>query len=304
MPPSAFRDSLSAIGLACAGYFLFCVGDAILKALGDAYSSYQIISMTSLSSMALALLLIIVKHGWIGLITPKWKLFVIRGVQLSLSTFCVVLALNRIPLADFYGIIFLTPMVTTLFAAVFLKEPVGIYRILAIIIGFIGVLIITGPAFENGNVGYLYAGCCPIVGSIGAILVRKIGSDKIPLRFAFYPFAVATIIFTPLTFIDGINPDISMANIGIIILFAVSSVIGLVLYSLGFTRARDTALVAPFHYTQMIWGILLGMMFFSEIPTWTTLAGSALISMAGIVVIWREHVHHRQIATPTPENTV
>ena len=60
-------------------------------------------------------------------------------------------------------------------------------------------------------------------------------------------------------------------------------------------------MIAPFHYTQMVWGALFGFLIFNHIPAATTFAGSALIVVAGMLVIWREHVLHKQIALRAPE---
>src|SRR5690606_8314433 len=126
----------------------------------------------------------------------------------------------------------------------------------------------------------------------------KIGTETIPVRYAFFPFLANAVIFTPIAFFDGLAVPGNILDISLLVLFPVVALIGIVLFSIGFTRARDTALIAPFHYSQMIWGVLLGYFIFGDIPALTTFFGAGIIILAGLLVIWREHIHHQQIATP------
>lgn len=267
------------------------------KWLAGAYSAYQILAISGLTGVFLAGGWILTRHGWRKFYTPKWKWYVLRSLAQTGSSFLVIKSLSLIPMADFYGIIFLTPMVTTLLATVFLKEKIGIYRIGAIIVGFIGVMIIAGPAFTSQNAGYLYALIAVGFASTGGIFIRKIGREDIPVRYAFFPFLACALIFIPLSLQQGIKMPETTLDASLLLLFAPVALLGLLGYSTGFSRARDTALIAPFHYTQMIWGALLGYIIFHDVPPLTTFAGAGLIILAGLLVIWREHVHHRQIAT-------
>lgn len=293
---TTFRQSLDAILFASGGWFLFCVCDAMSKYMAASLSAYEILACTGVLGLVLCTAWIGGLHGLSGFLTPKWPWYILRSLSQAGSSFLVIKSLALIPLADFYGIIFMTPMVVTLLAALFLKEKIGIYRISAIAVGFIGVLIIAGPSFDSGNKGYLYALIAVACASLSGIFVRKIGREKITIRYAFFPFLICTLIFVPMALIGGFEIPADPVNIVLLLLFAPLLLVGLLGYSIGFSRARDTALVAPFHYTQMIWGALLGFVIFGDIPAFTTFAGSILIVLAGLLVIWREHVLHRQIA--------
>ena len=296
---TTFRESLDAVLFASGGWFLFCVCDAMAKHLSGHYSALEILALTGVLGMLLSGAWILGQYGWAGFKTPKWNWYLLRGMSQSGSSFFVIKSLSLIPLADFYGIIFMTPMTVTLLAALFLKEKIGAYRIGAIAVGFIGVMIIAGPSFDSGNTGDLYAlvgvGCA----SLSGIFVRKIGRDKILARYAFFPFLVYTLIFVPVVLLAGFEMPADPLDLTLLAFFAPISLLGLLGYSIGFARARDTALVAPFHYTQMIWGAIFGYVLFGDVPALTTFAGSALIVLAGLLVIWREHVLHRQSAVAT-----
>lgn len=298
---TTFRHSLDAILFACGGWFLFCVCDAISKWLTGGYSPIQILAFNGAVGAMLAGGWIIARHGLTGFLTPQWKWYLIRSVAQAGSSYLVIKSLSLIPMADFYGIVFLAPMMTTVLATFMLKEKIGIYRLLAIIVGFVGVLIIAGPSFESHNVGYLYALVAVVFISLSAIFVRKIGRETVPARYAFFPFVTNAIVYVPLALAGDFKMPVNALDLSLLLLFAPLALLGLLGYSTGFSRARDTALIAPFHYTQMIWGALFGFLLFGDVPALTTYAGSALIVVAGMLVIWREHIHHKQIAARAPE---
>lgn len=299
-----FRQSLDAILFACGGWFLFCICDAMSKWLMTDYSALQILAFSGVTGAILAGGWILFRHGWRGFLTPQWKWYLIRCLSQAVASYLVIKSLSLIPLADFYGIIFLSPMVTTILAVFLLKEKIGFYRLAAIMIGFIGVLIIAGPSFESRNIGYLYALLAVGLVGMSAIFVRKIGRETIPARYAFFPFLTNAIVYVPLTLLHDFKVPDSPLDLSLLLLFAPIAFLGLLGYSTGFSRARDTALIAPFHYTQMIWGALFGYLIFGDVPAVTTFAGSWLIVAAGMMVIWREHVLHKQITIPAPDATV
>lgn len=301
MIPS-LRESISAIIYACIGYFLFCIVDTISKFLTHDFPAAQIMGVTGAAGLMLCTLLILIRHGWRGFMTPKWKLYLGRGFFQALATFLVIKALSTIPLADFYGIVFLVPLATTLLACVFLGEKIGIHRIGALLIGFAGVMVIAGPSFSGGNIGYAYVLGATFFSCAGGIFVRMIGHEPVRERYAFFPFAFGASFFLPMAVHDGMVMPENALQIGLFAAIPILVMTGLICYSVGFAKARDTAAIAPFHYTQMIWGIILGFVIFHDIPTLATLVGSAMIIAAGGIVIWREHLHHVHIATTGSEN--
>ncbi len=166
------------------------------------------------------------------------------------------------------------------------------------------MLIIAGPSFTNHNVGYLYALGSVVCATISAITIRKIGADPVMSRFVFFPFLATGLIYVPAMLLHGFQVPATPLDMSLLLLFSPLAMFGLLLWSAGFARARETAIVAPFHYTQMIWGSLLGFVIFHDIPAMTTFIGSVIIVCAGIMIIWREHKHHVQIASLAAETPV
>ncbi len=240
-------------------------------------------------------------HGWRGFVPFCWKWYLARMVNVIGSSYCVNHALAHIPLADFYGIVFLTPMVTTLIAVIFLKEQIGRWRWSAVVAGFIGVMIVIGPVFQDHNIGYFYALAAILFISSNALVLHKIGYEPVIARYALYPFVATAIFFIPLLAVKGgFQMPHEPLHWILFLIMAPISLIGMLGYSAGFARARDTSMIAPFHYSQMIWGAILGFLIFRDVPGPSTIIGSLIIIASGLMVIWREHVNHVRIATEIP----
>lgn len=278
-----------------AGWFFFSVLDAFTKLYTQEYSVIQLLAMSSTVGTTLSGSWILYKYGWRGFITPNWKLFFIRGLMILFGAYCTLSAISRISLSDFYGIVFMSPFIITILSALLLKEKIGLHRILALIGGFIGVLVLIGPHLESEFTGMLFAFAGMTSASIAAIVIRKIGREKVTTLFAFVPFLSNVLVYPALmvTLPGNIHiPDNPWMLIGPLMMGALAFA-GFMFYSYGLTRASETAVVAPFHYTQMIWGVLFGFFMFRDVPSINTIIGSAVILSAGLYLLWREYVQHK-----------
>jgi S-adenosylmethionine uptake transporter len=278
------------IGLNITAWALFVVCDTINKYLAGHYHVLQLTATATVIGTVLTSALIYKKFGKAGFHTDKWKFHVGRGVCYVASSFFGLNAIARIPLADFYGIVFLSPLMIALLAHFVLKEKIGPHRIAAILVGFCGVLVITGAHFNDFNIGYIYAVIGATATSASAILVRKIGKEKVPSIYAFYLFLTGAVCFTPLAVPHMVMPR--LADLPLFAIFTPLALVALVTYAVSFSRATETALIAPFHYTQIVWGSLIGFFLFHETPGPATIAGATIIIGAGLYLIWREHYRH------------
>ena len=277
------------------GWFFFSVTDAFTKIYTQEYSIIQLLALSSMSGAALSGGWILCRHGWRGFMTPNWKLFAVRGLMILFGGYCVLKALSLVSLSDFYGIIFMSPFVVTLLSVLLLKEKIGIHRIAALAIGFAGILVLVGPQLESELTGMLYAAASMLFGSVATIVIRKIGREKVTTMFAFVPFFANFLIYPALMVFTPGNlhiPENPWELLGPLAMGAFAFV-GFICYSLGLTQATETSIIAPFHYTQMIWGVLFGFFLFGVVPTSTTIIGSLIILAAGLYLLWREYVHHK-----------
>lgn len=294
MSQSLFRQNIKAIMIALTAWFCFSLTDAFTKTLTGEYPAVQLIGMSALTGMILSAGLIFFRHGWRGFLTPNWKLFVIRGLLVIVVSYMVVTALSMITLADFYGIVFMTPFLVTIMSVLFLKEKIGIHRIIALIAGFIGVIVLAGPRMDSIPMGLAYAFIGMVGGSVVTIIIRKIGREPVSELFAFVPCTANALVYVPLMLMPGnFHVPENPWMLTELLALGLTAFMGFLCFSIGFTRATETAVVAPFHYSQMIWGVLFGYLLFGDVPALTTIIGSLIILVAGLYMLWREYVHHK-----------
>jgi drug/metabolite transporter (DMT)-like permease len=286
------KKALIAILLCVGGWFAFSVCDATSKWLTSTYSVSQIVFMSSLPITILSAFIIFMKGGLSGFNTLDLKWHIARAVSVVLTAVFVVNALKTIPLADFYGITFLSPFITALLAALFLKEHLGWHRMMAIIFGFGGVLVIAQPQFATYSIGLVFALGATLSISGTSIVLRKMKSNESLFLFSFFPSFANSIFHAPGTIQNFVMP--TFFDAGIFTILTISVMVGLLLLATGLRKAPIYSVVAPFHYTQIVWGITLGYLIFGDLPTPTTLAGIGIIVCSGIYMIWREYQMHKK----------
>lgn len=288
MPAS--HHNIQAILFVCLGWLSFAVADGFSKYLVQFYPVTSILFINGVIGVVISLVWLSTRYSLKNLITPKFKLHLLRMVWTTGTSFAVVHALKYLPLADFYGISFLSPFFIALLAFFLLNEKLGWRRFAAMAVAFAGVLILAGPQYQTHNVGLVWAFMAPVFVALNALTVRKIGTgEPLPL-FPFFPFMGMIILngalaLTPSHPLVLPNPNDIFYFIGC----TVAVIGGLLGFANGFSRASESVVVAPFLYTQMIWGIIIGIIFFNATPTATTLAGAALIIGAGLFSFYREY---------------
>lgn len=287
---SRYRQTLQAIGWGVMGWTCFAFADIVTKWLTQTYSVSQILCITNLIGTIVTGMWIVFRHGKTGFRSQRMKWHMARGVCVVGSSVLVVNAVARVPLADFYGIVFLSPMAVALLSALVLGEKIGIHRLIAIIAGFGGVLVLAGPQFDDLNIGLVFAFCSVLFIATNSIIIRKIGREPVTMLFAFYPFVYSAVFNLP--FMLGSYTPVASGDMILFLILPALALAGLIGFALGFSRAPETAVVAPFHYTQIIWGVMFGFFLFGDIPTPATLAGVVIIIAAGLYLIWREHLAH------------
>jgi S-adenosylmethionine uptake transporter len=288
-----YNAFLKTVLISLAGWFLYVISDTMMKWLTQDYPVSEVLVLTYGLGLVIIVPYIAYRHGFRAFAPAQWKWHLARGLSGSVGGFLGVEALHRIPMADFYGVVFLTPLLLCLLSHFILKERIGRHRITAIVVGFMGVMILAGPKFASGSSGYLFALSAVLFAALNGIFVRKIGREPILLLFAFYVYLVNVLLNLPILWLGR---EFVMPGWSDVPLFAAVPVVvlgGLLAYSVSFSRVRETAMIAPFHYSQILWGTILGYVLFHDVPTLRTLAGAAVIIGAGLYMIWREHTLHK-----------
>lgn len=210
----------------------------------------------------------------------------VRGIFLFGSTFFNFLALRTLQLAETVSIFFFAPMVITALAGPLLGEWAGWRRWLAVLIGFVGVLVITRPGYGSFGLGHVYALGAMMSYCIYVIMTRQMGAKETAESLIFYSALAPVILMAPTIPFSGSLPA--------------TGVQWFVLLSLGFYGAfghwllihaykqATTSALAPYPYLQMVWMIALGYLVFTDLPDRWTLIGSAIIVSSGLYIVHRE----------------
>jgi len=209
----------------------------------------------------------------------RWGGLVILGLCQVAGFMCWMLALPRLPLANMYVVSFLTPMTVACIAAVVFKEPLGWKRGLAIATGFEGVVVAIDPAqiFQHGDLGlpYLFLLGNMVGSAIQMFLLRLVAEKEKSESTAFYSravMAVCGLVFCATTGFVAMKPWVFLALCG----SGALGGLGWGLLAQAYKHA-PVAAVAPFQYSQIIWGALLGYLLWSQVPSGYLFLGSAII---------------------------
>ncbi len=279
---------------------LFAVEDAIIKDLAETMPIGQILSVTCLGGLILFVVWFLIRG--IPLWQPEYldrKVLLRSGFDAAGSALFVT-SLALIPLTTASAVIQATPLVVAMGAAIFLGQEVGWRRWLAIILGFIGVLIIIRPGTEGFEIATLLA-----VGGMFGLATRDLLTRALTVslsgpQLATHTFAVIVPVGYLMSLLQGqafIMPDIQQ-TIG---LFG-CIVIGVLAYLaiVAATRHGNAGIISSFRYSRMVFALILGFIFFNETPDVATIAGVSIIIGSGLFTLWREARLHRTSLASQP----
>ena len=266
------------IALSLLGFSLLSFGDTTIKYLSSYYSTYSLVFYNSMFGLIVLLLL----SPWLGgirntLKDSRIKLHLLRGglvfVQLSL----IVYAFTQLSLAKAYAIAFVAPIFSALLAIPLLKDHVSLRQVFAIVFGFSGVLIILRPGLIPLEVASLAALASALFFSLVNITARYMrATQHTLLSWAFYPHLVIISILL-LVFFDELQGP-RMQDLVYLAFMGGVSAFGAICIARAFAYAR-TATAASFHYVQMLWGALLGYIFFGDrLDLWTGVGALVIIA--------------------------
>ena len=221
----------------------------------------------------------------------KWpsnfQIQLIRSLFLFLSTILFFYAISIISLPEALTLAFVSPMIVTLLSAIILKEKVGFRRWSAVVVGFIGVLFVIRPGFNEVNLATITALGCGICYAIYIISTRKLSNQDSPLL---------TLIFTGLSgsiVISLIVPfywsDLTLTQLSLLVLLAAIGTLAhfLLILSLNFAEASK---LAPLSYSEIIMNVIIGYYFFGDFPSQWVWIGLVIIVASGVYISFREKV--------------
>ncbi len=228
--------------------------------------------------------------------TERSKEHLFRCLMGLMALIAIVIALRELPLAVVVSLSYAAPLFITVLSIFLLSEKVGVFRWLAVLIGFVGVIIIAEPGFKGMN--YLYF--LPLIFCIGmafvTITIRKLSTTE--------PIWLISIFFTITISIAGlatIPMGWIMPNFQDFILLALIGVTGgsANLFLTQSYKLSEVSLVAPLKYMALVFAIGFGYLIWNEIPTAKTLVGASLVILASLIIFKREIYHKQTIPSTT-----
>ena len=288
-------QTLKGIALKIFAVTLFIVMSALIKAASENVPTGEIVFFRSFFAIPVIL-------GWLwmrgslrtGLKVKSpmghfWRGFVgTTAMGLSFA------GLALLPLPEVTALGYAAPLLTVVFAAMFLDEKVGVFRVSAVALGLIGVLIVlsprlttlTGPTVQTaeavGAVMVLMGATCA---ALAQIYIRKLVATEETSAIVFY-FSLTSTLLALLTLPFGwVVPN--GTDMTLLVLAGLLGGMGQIFLTSAY-RFADASVVAPFDYTSMLLALLIGYFIFDEVPTGTMLSGAALVIVAGIIIILRE----------------
>lgn len=270
---------------ALAAFGIYSTHDVVVKFLGEVYAPFQILFFSTLFGFPIVTLMLI-RDKMQGNLRPRhpwWTL--LRTAAAMISTTSAFYAFSVLPLAQTYALIFAAPLLITVLAVPILGETVGLHRSAAVAVGLLGVLVVLRPGateFSSGHVAALTAAVCS---SVAAVIVRKIGSEERSAVLLLYPMVANILVMgCILPFVYRPMPGLHLGGVALMALLGfMAALCQIVAY-----RTGRAVVVAPMQYSQILWAVVYGALFFGETPDWATGLGATIIILSGLYVVFRE----------------
>ncbi len=283
-PPRTDRVPLGVVFMLGATV-MFAVSSALAKWQVTNYSFVEVLFFRAAGSLVICAALILPRTGFAVFRTSRLRDHVGRSVTQATAQSLLVIAFTTMPLAGAIAVNFSSPLFATLFAALWLKEKVGVARAAALAAGFLGVLLVAAPGADSFRIGALFAlGNAVLFGSVTAA-VRGMTITESAETLTVFQMVFLVIFFgaaLPFFFMMPTAADgaVLLAN-GLI------NGLGQYWWTRSLSLAPPSA-VGPFYYFTLVWSIALGFMFWGDLPTLPLLAGSAIVVASGMFLLWHE----------------
>lgn len=302
---------LRGIGFKLASVLVFIVMSTMIKTTAQHVPAGQAVFFRSFFAIPVILVwLIWTREFPTGLRTANPLGHVWRGFAGTCAMGMGFAALGYLPLPEVTAIGYAAPLLTVIFAAMFLNEDVRLFRLSAVALGLVGVMIVLSPRLTvvSGGAGHSEAfGAMLVLGgavfsALAQVFVRKLVAGEKTGTIVFY-FSVTSTLLSLVTLPFGwVMPTPVEATT--LVAAGLLGGVGQILLTSSY-RYADASVVAPFDYASMLFALAFGWFFFGELPTVTMLAGAALVVTAGLLIIWRERAlglkRARQRKAMTPQ---
>jgi S-adenosylmethionine uptake transporter len=304
MPPARNNSNRPVTGILAivSGLFLFSLQDLAIKHFSGDYSVLQIVVVRGVVATLLVAVVVGLLLGRKGFTVRNPGLILGKGLLAFCSYLAYYLAVASMPLADVVAITFSAPIFVTVMSALMLREAVGMRRWLAVIVGFAGALLVVAPGGKVVDIAVAFAGLAALSYALNSVMARYIGPEDKPWTVTFY-FTVAHLlggivvslaVFAFGSGIEADHPSVAFLlrswstgnELDLLLMGAlgINAALGAYFLNKAYLSAPAST-VAPFEYTYLIWAVLFGYIFWSEVPSPSTVAGITLLVSGNLYIL-------------------
>ena len=281
----AKQASLKGIGCMVLGGFLLTVNDAIQKWMTDDFPRGELLAVRGMFVMTPILFFAWRLGGLSTLRIHSRRGQAVRAILVCTTSFLFITALSLMPLADAIALTFVSPLILTGLAAVALGEPVGWHRWMAVLVGFLGVIVMLRPGAGVVQWAAAFPLGVAFLGAVRDVVTRRMHDTESTIAIMFYSFLAVIVVYSA-TAVYGWKP-ISGPQL------ALFSVNGLVLglahfFLIEALRLTGAAVIAPYKYITMVWALLFGFVLWGDSPDAWMMVGGVLVVGSGLYILRRE----------------
>lgn len=295
--PPAHVDRIGfGIGCVLIGLAGMSVMDACAKFLGEGYAISQVIlARNGIGALAVLAFVAVSGRGFACLRPRRPLLLGLRIVVNLGAAYLFFTGLRYMPLADAFAIAFAAPLFITALSVPVLGEQVGPRRWAAVIVGFLGVLVVVQPGTASFRVEALLPLGAALCYALAMLIGRKMTRDMTTAAITFWPclgLAAITLVMMPAQWQTPSLPDA-----GLFVFMGLIGTGGMALITQGY-RFAPAAVIAPFDYSVLLWGVIIGWAVWQDIPAPNVWAGAAILVASGLYIL------HRETGKPKPVQPV
>ena len=280
--PSA--HPMAGIVLMCVGVASLSVNDAIAKTLTESYSPLQILFLRNVIALPVTILIALSMGGTPALRSYRPAAHLVRGVLWVAATFLFFSSLRFLGLAEATALIFVAPVFITVLSALFLKDEIGWRRWLAVLFGFLGVLIVVRPGGASFQLAALLPVATALVYAVLMLSARWVDPRESVWTLLVYLTGAGALLgglIVPLVWVP-----VEIGDLWLFGAIAVFGTAGMTMMTQAF-RLAPAVIVAPLDYTGLIWATFLGWLIWRESPDAMTWLGASIIIASGVFTIFR-----------------
>ncbi|AYG68185.1 MULTISPECIES: DMT family transporter [unclassified Rhizobium] len=294
---SAQQNPLRGMTIMASAMILLPTMDAIAKYMAsfEGMSPGQVTFYRFFFQIVCMLPLLVTTTGRSAFSAKRPWMNLLRGALHGAASLLFFAAVKYMPLADVFAIYFVEPFMLTALSALFLGDKVGWRRWLAIVIGFVGAMIVIQPSFEIFGLKALLPVACAFLFALYLFMNRAVGEADSPLTMQVMAGVGGTLFMAFVLFagasagIGDFEPSLPASALGLVLLLILGSISGYAhMLVVRAFRLAPLSLLAPFQYFEIISATVLGYAIFGDFPNLSKWIGIAIIVSSGLFIIWRE----------------